>query len=123
MLTCGRLMLVVLLIAGGLPRLVCCCTTADVHEAEAGCPHCAAEDDPQAPAENTPCQCPDRTAANFVATKALPVDASVLNLAVCFPCECRPQHGPTTAGDQFARATTPEPHSLSIPLLLGHLLF
>ncbi|MDH3716652.1 MAG: hypothetical protein OES79_00900 [Planctomycetota bacterium] len=123
MLRWGRLILVVLLITGGLPRMVCCCTAADIRLAETRCPHCAAENGPQAPAEKTPCQCPDRTAAKFVATKALPVDAPVLNLAVCFLCECRTQHSDTTAGGKFAPATIPAPHSLSIPLLLGHLLF
>ena len=122
MLRLGRFILVVVLIAGGLPRLSCCCIAATVGSANKGCPHCAGGDNHQGPKPDGPCKCLNHSASKFVATKAVPVDAPGLNLTVSLSCDSRPQISAALASGEFVRAAAPKSHPLSIPLLLGHLL-
>jgi hypothetical protein len=91
--------------------------------AEKGCCHGAGDNDPLSPAQNTPCQCIGDAASTLVATKMVPVDAPILNLVVGLRCESCPQHANALAGGRFVDAAVPKSQSLSIPLLLGHLLF
>ncbi len=124
MLVGGRFILAVLLIAAGMPRLACCCTASPPSPPAGACPRCTGQDGAgQHDAPPAPCRCPQEGPVQLVATQAVPVVAVTLSPADVHPLAVRPLADPAPAAIARVRHPLPRPPSLSIPLLLGHLLF